>query len=99
MAAIPITVARELWRTAPQWRFTVTAACFLTIGSILYGSLSGGGDGPAAPGYDPTMARPRSGPVPPDPASDARLASYENAHDEALKITNAAQRWEKLTGL
>ena len=95
MRALPISVAWELWRNAPQWRLTVTAAVFLTVGSVLYGSLGGGGGRPATTDYDPTIARSR-GAVPPDPASDARLATYESIHEEALKITNAAQRCEKL---
>ncbi len=87
--------AKRLWGTAPYWRYSLLAAGLF---SILFGvhladePSTAGSSGPSR--YTPAMS---SLPVAPsDPASDARLADYQSAHDEALKVPRFGERCEKM---
>ncbi len=86
-------VAAELWRGAPLWRGVVMAASVLSAGAMLHAWLGSPGT-PAMADFEPVRSRPA--PLPPDPASESRLSAYEAEHREALTITNAAARCEKL---
>ena len=79
----------QLWRGAPYWRMSVIGASLFTVLSVigLWTNPSG-----VAPSPLPVYSGP-----PPDPASDARLASYKDAHDEAMKITDIGARCEQMT--
>lgn len=87
--------AARLWRTVPAWKITVLAAGVCTVMAVLH-ALSGGGDtsstgvSPSGPRTTPTA----SAPLPSDPASDLRLATYEAARDAAAKVTEPGQRCE-----
>ena len=83
-----VGTAGRLWRSAPAWKGTVIAAGLFSILSAGY-LLSG----PTAPGSGSVAAPPA---LPSDPAGELRLADYENAYGEAMKIAGAGERCEKL---
>jgi hypothetical protein len=80
--------AVRLWRNAPAWKGTVIAAGVFTILSAAYVL-----NRPSAPGVSGSATAP---PLPSDPASELRLADYEAAHDEAMKIAAVGERCEKM---
>jgi hypothetical protein len=81
--------AVRLWRTAPAWKGTVIAAGVFTVLSAAYFL-----NGPSAPVSGSATAPPA---LPSDPASELRLADYEAAYNEALKIPGLGERCEKLS--
>jgi hypothetical protein len=80
--------AGRLWRDAPAWKSTVIAAGAFTVLSAAYLL-----NGPSAPGPGSATAPP---PLPSDPASELRLADYETAYNEALKIAGSGERCETM---
>jgi hypothetical protein len=83
-----VGTAVRLWRNAPAWKGTLIAAGLFTILSVAYLL-----NGPAAPVSGSATAPPA---LPPDPASDLRLADYEAAYDEAMKVVGVGERCEKM---
>ena len=81
--------AGRLWRDAPAWKGTVIAAGAFTVLSAAYLL-----NGPSAPAPGSATAPP---PLPSDPASELRLADYEAAYNEAIKIAGVGERCEKMT--
>ena len=80
--------AGRLWRDAPAWKGTVIAAGAFTVLSAAYLL-----NGPSAPAPGSATAPP---PLPSDPASELRLADYEAAYNEAMKIAGVGERCEKM---
>jgi hypothetical protein len=81
--------ASRLWRTAPAWKGTVIAAGVFTVLSAAYFL-----NGPSAPVSGSATAPPA---LPSDPAGELRLADYEAAYNQALKISGLGERCEKMT--
>jgi hypothetical protein len=80
--------AGRLWRDAPAWKGTVIAAGAFTVLSAAY-LLNGS----SAPVSGSATATP---PLPSDPASELRLADYEAAYSEAMKIAGLGEQCEKM---
>lgn len=85
--------AIHLWRGAPYWRLSVLGGALFTVLSAVY--LWSGEGGPAP---SPIRTPPATPAIAADPASDARLADYEAAHDQAAKVAAAGAQCEQMAG-
>ena len=94
MDSLGVTATR-LWETAPYWRYSVVGAGLFSLlfaFHLFNGPSSGGTVDPGR--YSPALSSLPA--TPSDPASDARLADYQAAHDQALKVPAVGERCEKM---
>jgi hypothetical protein len=90
MVSTTSSTAARLWHDAAAWRVTVIAAGVFTVLSIAH-FINGSSSSPGPPGSASSVP-----PLPADPASDLRLADYEAAYNDSMKVTGAGERCEKL---